>query len=84
MRRGCALLGRADFGLGLVRSRQTFVRLSQGAPSPPHCNRNEKMRGISGKGLEINSHSRPGGGWGGGAPARAMLCAQRQELGQLS
>jgi hypothetical protein len=23
----------------------------QGAPSPPHCNRNEKMRGISGRGL---------------------------------
>jgi hypothetical protein len=29
----------------------------QGAPSPPHCNRNEKMRGISGRGL--NSASPP-------------------------
>ena len=47
--------------------------LTVGRAFLPHCNRNEKMRGISGRGLEINSHSRPGG-WGVGAPARA--CAR--------
>ena len=46
----------------------------------PHCNRNEKMRGISGGALTDFDFQKGGWGWSARPPtSRALLCAQRQE-----